>query len=260
MVERGLAPSREKARGLILAGEVRVNGQLLDKPGSSIAEDAEITIQTRSGPYVSRGGLKLEKAAQDFEIDFQDQVVLDVGASTGGYTDYALQHGAGRVYALDVGYGQLDWKLRNDPRVCTMEKTNIRYVQPDLLGELADIVTIDVSFISLNKVFPAVKNLLKPEGLIVCLVKPQFEAGRERVGKKGVVRDAQVHCDVLLQCIADAEKEGLFCQSLTYSPITGPQGNIEFFLLLNRCRPGLADRETRVNETVSEAHSTLRRK
>lgn len=255
-----MASSREKARGLILAGEVMVNGRVEDKPGCGIADDAEIIIRENKCPYVSRGGIKLEKAARIFAVEFQDRVVLDVGASTGGYTDYALQHGARRVYALDVGYGQLDWKLRQDPRVRTLERTNIRYFQPDQIDEPVDIATIDVSFISLNKVFPAVKNLLKPEGLIICLVKPQFEAGRHRVGKKGVVRDAEVHYEVLMRCINDAEREDLFCHNLTYSPITGPQGNIEFFILLDRKAPGLAEREDRISETVAESHLMLRRK
>jgi hemolysin TlyA family protein len=187
LVEQGLAPSREKARGMILAGQVRVNGRVLDKPGTSVAVDSIIELAGKTCPYVSRGGLKIEKAGEVFGVDFKGRVVLDVGASTGGYTDYALQKGAARVYAVDVGYGQLDWKLRNDPRVVNLERTNIRYLER--LDEPVDIVSIDVSFISTSKVFPAIRPMLKDNGLVISLIKPQFEAGRNQVGKKGVVRD-----------------------------------------------------------------------
>lgn len=257
MVEKGLVKSREKAKALILAGEVLVNGVRIDKPGTSVEEDARIDLQKTGIAYVSRGGLKLEKAIKVFAVDFEGKVVLDVGASTGGYTDCALKHGAVKVYAVDVGYGQLDWSLRNDPRVINMEKTNVRYLTREALGEMVDIATIDVSFISTLLVFPVVKNLVKPEGLIISLIKPQFEAGREKVGKKGVVRDPLVHEEVLLKCIKGAEKEGLYCSGITYSPITGPQGNIEYFIKLGIKEEMLPDIEKRIKSVVAEAHSEL---
>ncbi|SHG64746.1 23S rRNA (cytidine1920-2'-O)/16S rRNA (cytidine1409-2'-O)-methyltransferase [Thermosyntropha lipolytica DSM 11003] len=257
MVEKGMVTSREKARALILAGEVLVNGVRIDKPGTLVEEDGQILLQRKGPVYVSRGGLKLEKAIKVFGIDFKDKVVLDVGASTGGYTDCALQHGARKVYAVDVGYGQLDWSLRNDPRVINMEKTNVRYLTLDDLGELVDIVTIDVSFISTLLVFPVVKNLIQPEGLIVSLIKPQFEAGREKVGKKGVVRDPRVHEEVLYRCIKGALDEGLNCTGITYSPITGPQGNIEYFIKLSRKEAVLPDMAKEIKSVVAAAHSEL---
>lgn len=257
IVEKGLAKSREKAKALILAGEVLVNGVRIDKPGTLVEEEATIVWQPTGINYVSRGGLKLEKAIKVFAVDLAGKVVLDVGASTGGYTDCALKHGAVKVYAVDVGYGQLDWSLRNDPRVINMEKTNVRYLTLEALGEKVDIVTIDVSFISTLLVFPVVKNLVKPEGIIISLIKPQFEAGREKVGKKGVVRDPAVHEEVLLKCIKGAEGEGLSCSGITYSPITGPQGNIEYFIKLGFREEPLPDMEKMVKKVVSEAHSEL---
>ena len=188
LVEKGMAPSREKARGLILAGQVMVKGKIIDKPGTLVSGSEDIEIQGRAHAYVSRGGLKIEKAAQVFAVDFRDRIVMDVGASTGGYTDYALQNGAVKVYAIDVGYGQLDWKLRNDARVVNLERTNIRYLDLSLIHEPVDIVMIDVSFISTARVFPIVKQVIKKNGQVICLVKPQFEAGRHLVGKKGVVK------------------------------------------------------------------------
>lgn len=258
MMTRDLAPSRQKARAMILAGEVKVNGLRVDKPGAGFNEEVDIIVESSSPRYVSRGGLKLEKAIEDFTIDFTNKVVLDVGASTGGYTDCALQNGAARVFALDVGYGQLDWTLRNDPRVICLERTNIRYFQPEQLGELVDIITIDVSFISTTLVFPVIKDMLKNDGHIISLIKPQFEAGRNKVGKKGVVRDPNVHREVLLKCIASAVQEGLFCTGITYSPITGPQGNIEYFILLNKKRlsPELEIEKT-VALVVAVAHQQL---
>jgi len=258
MMTRGMAPSREKARAMILAGEVKVNGLRVDKPGAGFNEEVDIVVESFGPRYVSRGGLKLEKAIADFDIDFAGKVVLDVGASTGGYTDCALQHGAVKVFALDVGYGQLDWNLRNNPRVVCLERTNIRYFQPEQLGGQVDIITVDVSFISTTLVFPVIKDMLKSDGHIISLIKPQFEAGRNKVGKKGVVRDPEVHREVLINCIASAAKEGLFCIGITYSPITGPQGNIEFFILLNKeeLSPDL-DIEKTVALVVSEAHQQL---
>jgi len=251
---KGMAASREKARAMILAGEVKVNGLCLDKPGSSVDEEAEITVEPSRPKYVSRGGFKLEKAIMDFGIDFSQKTVLDVGASTGGYTDCALKNGAKKVYALDVGYGQLDWTLRNDPRVVNIERTNIRYFSAEDLGEKLDIVTIDVSFISTALVFPVIKGFLKDDGLVISLVKPQFEAGREKVGKKGVVRDPEVHQEVLRNCIDYARKENLHCSAATFSPIKGPKGNMEFFILLKKqAEPGI-DIEEMAALTVKRAH------
>lgn len=252
--KKGLAVSREKARAMILAGEIKVNGIRFDKPGSSVDEEAEIIVEPCSPRYVSRGGFKLEKAIIDFEIDFSRKLVLDVGASTGGYTDCALKNGAKKVYALDVGYGQLDWTLRNDPRVVNIERTNIRYFSLEDLGEKIDIVTMDVSFISTTLVFPVIRELLKDDGVVISLIKPQFEAGREKVGKKGVVRDPAVHRDVLLNCIDYARKEDLYCTAISFSPIKGPKGNMEFFILLKRQAEPDIDIEEVIALTVKKAH------
>lgn len=258
MMARGMAVSREKARAMILAGEVKVDGRMVDKPGAGFNEEVVITVESSGPRYVSRGGLKLEKAINEFNLDLKGQVVLDVGASTGGYTDCALQHGAARVFALDVGYGQLDWKLRNDPRVVCLERTNIRYFEPEQLGEKVDIITVDVSFISTGLVFPVIKDMLKNDGIIISLIKPQFEAGRDKVGKKGVVRDPDTHREVLSKCIASARRENLVCTGITYSPITGPQGNIEFFIRLEKepSGPDLKIEET-VDQVVDKAHKEL---
>ncbi len=255
--EKGQANSREKARAMILAGEVRVDGQLVDKTGTKVNTDAVIDIQYSRMKYVSRGGFKLEGAIKDFQLDFSGKTVVDVGASTGGYTDCALQNQATKVYAIDVGYGQLDWSLRNDPRVVVLERTNIRYFSLDELGEKVDIITMDVSFISTTLIFPVLKTLLKEDGEIISLIKPQFEAGREKVGKKGVVRDPAVHREVLLRCMAAAEREGLNCVGITYSPITGPKGNIEYFIHLRTDSEALNDMETRVDKLVKQAHIIL---
>lgn len=257
LVNKGLTPSREKARALILAGEVRVNGNLVDKAGTNVDEDDQVEVKTNSLKYVSRGGLKLEGAINDFNLDFSGQTVLDVGASTGGYTDCALQHGAAKVFALDVGYGQLDWSLRNDPRVVVIERTNVRYFTPQELGELVDTVTIDVSFISVSKVFPVIKNFLQEDGKVVSLIKPQFEAGKNKVGKKGVVKDPQVHREVLLNCITCAENEGFNISGITYSHIKGPEGNIEFFLYLRKRGESLPDIAELVSAVVEQAHKDL---
>lgn len=254
---QGLAASREKARAMILAGQIRVNDHIIDKPGTAVDENAVIEATAPGCPYVSRGGLKLEKALDVFGVEVQDLVVLDVGASTGGYTDCVLQRGARRVYAVDVGYGQLDWKLRNDPRVINLERTNIRYLPAEKIPEPVDLVTVDVSFISTSFVFPVIKTLLKYEGEVVCLIKPQFEAGRDKVGRKGVVRDKKTHQEVLLNSIANAAGHGLNCINLTYSPITGPEGNIEFFIYLRQDQLPLTDIERRVEIVVDEAHQHL---
>lgn len=257
LYNRGMAASREKARAFILAGEVHVNGMIVDKPGSNIDEEADIKVISSAPKYVSRGGLKLEKAIADFQVDFTGRTVLDVGASTGGYTDCALKHGAAEVHALDVGYGQLDWSLRNDPRVVVRERINIRYFSLEDLGEAVDIITVDVSFISTALVFPVLAELLKEDGTIISLIKPQFEVGKDKVGKKGVVRDAELHCQVLLNCITYAEKAGLHCTGISYSPITGPQGNIEYFIKLNKIPEPLEKLEEMVAQVVAEAHRLL---
>ncbi|MGI6453359.1 MAG: TlyA family RNA methyltransferase [Syntrophomonadaceae bacterium] len=259
LCNRDLAESREKARALILAGEVRVNGKIIDKPGASIEDKAEIDINSSVPRYVSRGGFKLEKAIEEFSISLKNRIVLDVGASTGGFTDCALQYGAAQVWAVDVGYGQLHWKLRNDPRVVVLEKTNIRYLKREEINTLFDIVTVDVSFISVFKVFPVVKQLLKRDGHIISLIKPQFEAGRDKIGKNGVVRDSAIHREVLVNCIAQAAHQGLQCINATFSPITGPKGNIEFFLHLSPGAGVLTDREITnlVDNTVKAAHEQL---
>ena len=226
LVERGLVKSREKARRLVMAGKVRVGDRVVTKPGTFVVPDAPLTVKELPR-YVSRGGLKLEAALRAFDIDPAGKVALDVGASTGGFTDCLLQHGARRVYAVDVGYGQLAWKLRQDPRVVVMERTNIRYLES--LPEPVDIATIDVSFISLRLVLPAVVRLLKPQADVVALVKPQFEAGREQVGKGGVVRDPNVHRQVLVGILDFARSLGLHPYGLVPSPLRGPAGNVEFF-------------------------------
>ncbi|HQA08281.1 MAG TPA: TlyA family RNA methyltransferase [Syntrophomonadaceae bacterium] len=254
---QGLAPSREKARAMVLAGQIRVNDHIIDKPGTAVDESAVIEVTAPGCPYVSRGGLKLEKALDLFGVQVQDLVVLDVGASTGGFTDCVLQRGTRRVYAVDVGYGQLDWKLRNDPRVVNIERTNIRYLPDGKIPELVDLVTVDVSFISTSFVFPVIKALLKHEGAVICLIKPQFEAGRDKVGRKGVVRDKSTHREVLLNSIANAASHGLYCRDMTYSPITGPEGNIEFLIYLRQDQLPLPDIDGKVEDVVDEAHQHL---
>lgn len=233
IVKRGLLESREKAKSVIMSGQVYVNQQKVDKPGTKVDVDSDIVVR-ETLKYVSRGGLKLEKALKTFNINLNGKICLDIGASTGGFTDCMLQNGADRVYAIDVGYGQLAWKLRQDKRVVLMERTNIRYVKPADLHELADFASIDVSFISLSKVLPVVKDLLKNNAELVCLVKPQFEAGRRKVGKKGVVRDPKIHREVLLNVIEHANANGLHLVNLDFSPIKGPEGNIEYLLHLTK--------------------------
>ena len=228
LTERLFAESRAKAQAIIMAGQVYVNGQKADKPGISYEETVDIEVRGESCPYVSRGGLKLEKALRDFGVDPTGYVCSDSGASTGGFTDCLLQKGASKVFAIDVGYGQLDWKIRSDPRVVVMERTNIRYVTPEQLGEHLDLSVVDVSFISLKIVLPAIKELLKPTGQVLCLIKPQFEAGREKVGKKGVVRDPDTHKEVLDMFVNLAAKLDMTILGLTFSPVKGPEGNIEF--------------------------------
>ena len=256
LTERLYAETRTKAQAIIMSGNVYVNGQKADKPGMSFEETVDIEVRGASCPYVSRGGLKLEKALRDFGVDVNGFVCSDSGASTGGFTDCLLQQGASKVFAIDVGYGQLDWKIRSDPRVVVMERTNIRYVTPEDLGEALDLSVIDVSFISLKIVLPAIKALLKPTGQVLCLIKPQFEAGREKVGKKGVVREPETHKQVLDDFVALANALNFTILGLTFSPVKGPEGNIEFLGHLT-----LADKEGILPDTaqvVSDAHTALK--
>ena len=256
LTERGLAESRAKAQALIMAGEVFVEQQKIEKSGTAVSVDAQIEIRGNACPYVSRGGWKLEKALRDFGVDPSGFVCSDSGASTGGFTDCLLQKGAQKVFAIDVGYGQLAWKIRSDPRVVAMDRTNIRYVTPEDIGEPLDLSVVDVSFISLRTVLPAIRRLLKPTGQIVCLIKPQFEAGREKVGKKGVVRDPKIHEEVLNGFLSLVHELDLTLLNLTYSPVKGPEGNIEFLGHLSML-PGNSV-EIEVPSLVSEAHTVLR--
>lgn len=260
LVEKGLAPSREKAKAIIMAGIVYVDGNKEDKAGTTFPEQAVIEVKGKTLPYVSRGGLKLEKAMQQFPITLADKVCMDVGSSTGGFTDCMLQNGAVKVYAVDVGHGQLAWKLRNDPSVVCMEKTNIRYVTPDDIEELVEFSSIDVSFISLTKVLLPVKNLLTDNGQIVCLIKPQFEAGREKVGKKGVVRDRKVHEEVIRMVMDYAASIELYPLALDFSPVKGPEGNIEYLLFLSKNKEDMAvmdDTSIDIDAVVTASHETL---
>lgn len=228
LVERGLIKTRNRAQAMIIEGKVLVDGEKVVKPGTPVAETAKIEVLAPEFPYVSRGGLKLEKALRVFAINLNGKVVLDLGASTGGFTDCALKNGAGKVFAVDVGYGQLAWKLRQDPRVVNMERRNARYLTPDDLGERVDIVTVDLAFISLQKIFPVIRTLIKDAGEIIALIKPQFEAGREKVGRRGVVRSRETHREVIAAVFRSAESEGFFPRAMTHSPIKGPEGNIEY--------------------------------
>ena len=255
LTEQGYADTRSKAQAIIMSGQVYVNGQKADKPGVAYEETVQLEVRGAVCPYVSRGGLKLEKALRDFGVKPEGYVCSDSGASTGGFTDCLLQQGAKKVFAIDVGYGQLDWKIRSDPRVVVMERTNIRYVTPDQLGEPLDLSVIDVSFISLKIVLPAIKELLKPDGQVLCLIKPQFEAGKEKVGKKGVVRDQQTHKEVLDNFVALAGELDFQILGLTFSPVKGPEGNIEFLGHLT-----LADVqgiEPDTGSVVEQAHAAL---
>ena len=234
LVKKGLASSREKAKAIIMSGIVFVDGQREDKAGSTFDEKQEIIVKGKTLKYVSRGGLKLEKAMKNFDIVLKDKVCMDVGASTGGFTDCMLQNGAVKVYSVDVGHGQLDWKLRNDERVVCMERTNMRYMTEDDIDEKASFVSIDVSFISLTKILPAVYRILNTGGEVVALIKPQFEAGREKVGKKGVVRDPKVHEEVIEKICDFASTNGFELLHLDYSPIKGPEGNIEYLLHMRK--------------------------
>ena len=256
LTARGLAESRSRAQAVIMAGEVYVNGQKADKAGMEVPLEAEIEVRGSACPYVSRGGLKLEKALRDFGVDPTGYVCSDSGASTGGFTDCLLQQGAKKVFAIDVGYGQLAWKIRSDPRVVVMERTNIRYVTPEDLGETLDLSVVDVSFISLKIVLPAIQKLLKPTGQVLCLIKPQFEAGKELVGKKGVVRDPAVHEQVVQNFVDLAAELGFTLRNLTFSPVKGPEGNIEFLGHLAMQPGGAVSPDVPV--LVAEAHRALK--
>ena len=263
VTERGLCESRQKAQATIMAGLVFVDGQRSDKPGTPVAEDASVEVRGHALRYVSRGGLKLEKAMQTFPITLEGKVCADIGASTGGFTDCMLQNGAAKVYAVDVGYGQLDWKLRQDDRVVCMEKTNFRYMTPEDIPDVLDFASVDVSFISLDKILTPAYALLKEQGEMVALIKPQFEAGREKVGKKGVVRDPKVHEEVISRIVRHADEVSFEVLDLSYSPIRGPEGNIEYLIHLRKnpertVYPDIpAVFEKKIKEIVEEAHQEL---
>lgn len=257
LVELGLAPSREKARTLIMAGEVFIDTLRIDKPGTAVPEDALLTVKEQAIPFVSRGGLKLDKAVRKYGLDFTDMVTMDVGASTGGFTDCMLQNGAVKVYAVDVGYGQLAWSLRTDERVVNMERTNIRNVKPEDLSEPVAFFSVDVSFISLKHIFPVADAITTPDAVGVCLVKPQFEAGREKVGKKGVVREPATHREVLEMAQGYAMANHFTPAGLDFSPIKGPEGNIEFLMYVQHCENPQPLPEGLIEQTVAKAHETL---
>jgi len=257
LVEQGYADTRTKAQAIIMSGQVYVQGQKADKPGTAYEETVELEVRGAACPYVSRGGLKLEKALRDFGVKPEGYVCSDSGASTGGFTDCLLQQGAKKVFAIDVGYGQLDWKIRSDPRVVVMERTNVRYVTPEQLGEPLDLSVIDVSFISLKIVLPVIKTFLKPgQGQVLCLIKPQFEAGKEKVGKKGVVRDPAVHKEVLDDFVELTKTVGFTILGLTFSPVKGPEGNIEFLAHLTLAEETGIEPDT--GALVAQAHEILK--
>lgn len=259
LVQQGLANSRELAKAYIMAGNVYVDGQKEDKAGTKVAVTARLEVKGNQMKYVSRGGYKLEKAMDVFGIRLDGKICLDIGASTGGFTDCMLQNGASKVYAIDVGYGQFAWKLRNDERVVCLEKTNVRYVTHEQVPDEGDFASIDVSFISLTKVLPAVLGVLGEKGQLVCLIKPQFEAGREKVGKKGVVRDSSVHREVIEMIVDYVRTQSLGILGLDFSPIKGPEGNIEYLIYLDKSRSGMHEDEVqaRVDTVVAQSHKIL---
>lgn len=259
LVQQGLANSRELAKAYIMAGNVYVDGQKEDKAGTKVAVTAKLEVKGNQMKYVSRGGYKLEKAMDVFGIRLDGKICLDIGASTGGFTDCMLQNGASKVYAIDVGYGQFAWKLRNDERVVCLEKTNVRYVTHEQVSDEGDFASIDVSFISLTKVLPAVLGVLGEKGQLVCLIKPQFEAGREKVGKKGVVRDSSVHREVIEMIVEYVRTQSLGILGLDFSPIKGPEGNIEYLIYLDKSRSGMHEDEVqaRVDTVVAQSHKIL---
>ena len=259
LVQQGLANSRELAKAYIMAGNVYVDGQKEDKAGTKVAVTAKLEVKGNQMKYVSRGGYKLEKAMDVFGIRLDGKICLDIGASTGGFTDCMLQNGASKVYAIDVGYGQFAWKLRNDERVVCLEKTNVRYVTHEQVPDEGDFASIDVSFISLTKVLPAVLGVLGEKGQLVCLIKPQFEAGREKVGKKGVVRDSSVHREVIEMIVEYVRTQSLGILGLDFSPSKGPEGNIEYLIYLDKSRSGMHEDEVqaRVDTVVAQSHKIL---
>ena len=256
LVERGLQETRQKAQATIMSGLVYVNGQKVDKPGTAVLNDAPIEVRGNALKYVSRGGLKLEKAMATFPIDLKDAICGDIGASTGGFTDCMLQNDASKVYAVDVGYGQLAWKLRSDERVVCMERTNARYLTHEQIPDELDFASVDVSFISLKLILPALCGLLKEGGHVSCLVKPQFEAGREKVGKKGVVRDPAVHLEVLENFLIHAKESGFTVLGMTFSPIRGPEGNIEYLGFLEKGE--WVEKAFDLKALVDASHETLK--
>ena len=255
LTEQGYFESRQKAQATIMSGLVFVNGQRVDKAGASIAEDAQIEMRGKAIPYVSRGGLKLEKAMKVFPVRLDGKICADIGASTGGFSDCMLQNGAAKVYAVDTGYGKLDWKIRSDPRVVALERTNARYLTHEQVPDELDFASVDVSFISLRLILPALRGVLKEDGSVVCLVKPQFEAGRDKVGKKGVVRDPKVHLEVLEHFLEHAREADFTVRDMTYSPIKGPEGNIEYlgYLTVGAGEDWSGD----LKALVAESHETL---
>ncbi len=256
LFEKGLAESIEKAKSLIMEGTVFVGTNRVDKPGESIDESAEIWVKEKPIDFVSRGGLKLEKAISSFNIDLKNAICMDMGASTGGFTDCMLKEGAKKIYAVDVGYGQLDWKLRQDPRVIVKERTNIRYMEVSEIEDKLDFISIDVSFIGLKHILPIAYKLLKEEGEIVALVKPQFEARRDKVGKKGIVRDRAIHKEVIVNVLDFSKKLLLYPLGLTFSPITGTSGNIEFLLYLSKKKDYIRDED--IDRVIEKAHIELK--
>ncbi|SHI94738.1 TlyA family RNA methyltransferase [Parasporobacterium paucivorans] len=258
LVQKGLVATRQNARAVIMSREVFVNGQREDKSGTSVDTEAEIELRGNTLRYVSRGGLKLEKALETFHVNVEGLVCMDIGASTGGFTDCMLQNGAKKVYAVDVGHGQLAWKLRNDEKVVTMEKFNVRYITKNDVADMIEFASVDVSFISLDKILPAVRELLVPGAKMVCLIKPQFEAGRDKVGKKGVVRDKETHLEVIEKVFAFTKANSFNILGLEYSPIKGPQGNIEYLMYIEKTQEeGLVFSEADMTSTVLRAHDEL---
>lgn len=255
--EQGYAPSREKAKAIIMAGIVYVNNQKVDKAGFELKEGDVLEVRGKTLQYVSRGGLKLEKAMQEFPITLEGKICMDVGASTGGFTDCMLQNGAVKVYSVDVGYGQLAWKLRTDERVVNLERTNFRYVTREQIPDEVDFASVDVSFISLKHILPNLNTLLAPDGQAVCLIKPQFEAGKEKVGKKGVVRDLNVHLEVVENVINLALENGFSVMGLQFSPIKGPEGNIEYLIYLNKSQEPVVSDDVNAKELVNMSHTEL---
>ncbi len=260
LVLRGLSESREKAQAAIMAGQAYIGERKILKPSETVRADEQLILRAPAIDYVSRGALKLEKAVRVFGIDMSGRTVVDIGASTGGFTDVCLRCGAKRVYAVDVGYGQLDWKLRNDARVTVMERTNARYLTPDMFPELPEIAVMDVSFISVRLILPAVFPIVGSNGAVYSLIKPQFEAGRDKVGKKGVVRDPETHTEVLTEIASFVLSAGWMIRSLDYSPITGPEGNIEFLAEIRHGTDGAGIDEEVIRSTVREAHLRLKQK